>query len=325
VNHRERIEAVLSGARPDRPAVALWRHFPVDDQTPESLAAATVNFQISYDFDLVKVTPASSFCLKDWGVADVWEGNPEGTRTYTQRVIHSPQDWGKLQPLDPGRGQLGAQIKCLELIRSALGPTVPVIQTIFSPLSQAKNLVGGENLIIHLRRHPDALRAGLQIISETTRRFVEAAMQTGIDGIFYAVQHAQYGLLTEAEYTIFGHDDDLAILEPAQKAWLNVLHLHGEQVMFDMFLGYPVHVMNWHDLETPPSLSEAQSRFPGVVCGGLRQWDTMALGTPEVVRREAHSAIAATSGQRFILGTGCVTPIIAPRANLLAARQSVED
>ena len=51
----------------DRPPVALWRHFPVDDQSPETLAAATLDFQHHYGFDLVKVTPASSFSIKGLG------------------------------------------------------------------------------------------------------------------------------------------------------------------------------------------------------------------------------------------------------------------
>ncbi len=82
MNHRARIEACLSGAPMDRPPVALWRHFPVDDQSPATLAAATANFQRTYDFDLVKVTPSSSFCLRDWGIKDEWRGAPEGTREY---------------------------------------------------------------------------------------------------------------------------------------------------------------------------------------------------------------------------------------------------
>ncbi len=198
--------AVLAGELPDRTPVALWRHFPVDDQSPDSLAAAVVNFQTTYDFDLVKVTPASSFCIKDWGAEDQWEGNPEGTRGYTRRVIQEPQDWEKLQPLDPGRGHLSAQLECLRLIRAQLGPDVPVIQTIFSPLSQAKNLVGGDRLIVHLRRWPEALKAGLNTIAASTSRFVEAALATGIDGVFYAVQHAQFGLLTPGEYAEFGRE-----------------------------------------------------------------------------------------------------------------------
>jgi hypothetical protein len=34
LNHRARLEACLTGQIPDRAPVALWRHFPVDDQTP---------------------------------------------------------------------------------------------------------------------------------------------------------------------------------------------------------------------------------------------------------------------------------------------------
>ena len=99
MSHRRRIEACLAGEKLDRSPVALWRHFPVDDQDPHRLAEATLEFQSLYDFDLVKVTPASSFCIKDWGVEDRWTGNPEGTRDYTRRAVHRPEDWARLRPL----------------------------------------------------------------------------------------------------------------------------------------------------------------------------------------------------------------------------------
>jgi uroporphyrinogen decarboxylase len=47
-----------------------------------------------------------------------------------------------------------------------------------------------------------------------TRRFTEAALETGISGIFYAVQHAQFGLLSRQEYQQFGRAYDLQVLEP---------------------------------------------------------------------------------------------------------------
>src|SRR5690349_10544134 len=139
--HRERIETTLQGKKPDRTPIALWRHFPVDDQRPETLAAATLNFQQTYDFDIVKVTPASSFAVRDWGVEDTWKGHTEGTREYTKRVIQQPQDWEKLQVLDPIRSaHLSAQLACLRIIRANLSPETPLLQTVFNPLSQAKNL-----------------------------------------------------------------------------------------------------------------------------------------------------------------------------------------
>jgi len=323
--HKERLMACIGGEKMERPPVALWRHFPVDDQTPEGLALATIHFQQTYDFDFVKVTPSSSFCLRDWGVQDKWLGSTEGVRDYTTRPVQQPLDWFKLKPLDPRQGWLGKQLECLRLIKHALGNEVPIIQTIFSPLSQAKNLAGSEQLIVHIRRYPEAVQNALQIITETTRRFVAACAECGIDGIFYAVQHAQYSLLSDKEYLQWGAACDKIILEEAGHFWLNVLHLHGSEVMFKLFTDYPVQVLNWHDQETQPSLAEAQQHFKGVVCGGLRQWKTMALGTPEDVAAEAKAAIEATQGQRFILGTGCVTPIITPHGNLISARRSVEN
>jgi len=130
LKHRERLEASMSGLDIDRVPVALWRHFPVDDQNPNLLAQATIEFQRTFDFDLVKVTPASSYCLKDWGVQDVWKGSTEGTREYRKRVIEDPEDWYRLPVLDPSKGYLAEQIDCLKIIVKELGSDVPIIQTI---------------------------------------------------------------------------------------------------------------------------------------------------------------------------------------------------
>ncbi|MGA9533841.1 MAG: hypothetical protein WBR18_14070, partial [Anaerolineales bacterium] len=142
VSKRQRLDAAIAGEVADRPPVALWRHFPVDDQDPSTLTRSVVAYQREFDFDFVKVTPASSFCLKDWGSDDRWEGATEGTRTYTHRAIDKASDWAALRPLPADVGQLGEQLDCLEAIIAELGPDVPVIQTVFSPLSQAKNLAG---------------------------------------------------------------------------------------------------------------------------------------------------------------------------------------
>ena len=322
MTQQNRIEKCLMGDVPDKTPIALWRHFPVDDQTPDGLAGAVIDFQKLFNFDLVKVTPSSSFCIKDWGVEDEWRGNSEGTREYTRRIINSPDDWIKLQPLDPYKGALRDQLTCLKMICDELGPDLPVLQTIFSPLAQAKNLVGGQMLLVHLRQYPEAIQMGLKTIAESTRRFIEAACHLGISGIFYAVQHASYRLLSIDEYVKFGRGYDLELLEVVSEKWLNMLHLHGEDIMFKLFSNYPVQVINWHDRETFPNLAEGQSLFPGVVCGGLQRVNTMELGSPEHVYSEARDSILETNERRFILGTGCVLSITTPRANILAAIKS---
>ena len=319
--HRERIQAAIKGEMIDRPPVALWRHFPVDDQSPETLANATLHFQTNYDFDLVKVTPASSFSVKDWGVDDEWVGDTEGTRRYTQRAINDARDWESLPLLEPSAPHLAGQLACLRLIRNQLGPDTPLLQTIFSPLAQAKNLAGNDKLLEHLRNRPSSVLKGLKTIADSTRRFVEAARGTGIDGIFYAVQHAQANILSYEEYKLFGLLFDMQSIGPARDLWCNMLHLHGNQVHFELVDELPFQIVNWHDRESHPSLVEAQKIFAGAVCGGMRQ-DTLVYRDRAQVQEEAADAIQQTGGKLFILGTGCVVPVIASHGNILAARTS---
>jgi uroporphyrinogen decarboxylase len=322
--HRERIQVCLNGEKTDRVPVALWRHFPVDDQNPEMLAAAALHFQSVYDFDIVKVTPASSFAVKDWGVDDQWTGDSEGSRKYIKRVINHPRDWESLPELSPAAPHLAAQLECLRLIRNGLGADTPMIQTIFNPLSQAKNLAGNETLLAHLREHPEAVMKGLETIARTTTKFIEAAMETGIDGVFYAVQHAQAEMLTLDEYKKFALPYDQQVLEPTKELWCNLLHLHGKEIYFSLLRLMNFQIVNWHDRETYPSLAEARDLFRHItLCGGLRQ-DSLVLESPAEIERDARDAIEQTKGQRFILGTGCVTHITASHGNLMTVRKIVE-
>ena len=322
---RERLQATVKGRPVDRPAVALWRHFPGDDQRPDDLAAAALTWQAQYDWDFIKVSPSSSFCLVDWGVEDRWVGGDEGTREYTRRVVHRPEDWAELPVLDLRRaGRLGGQLRCLERIGEAVGREIPFIQTVFSPLSQAKNLSGNDRLLVHLRQAPELVRAGLEAITETTIRFIEACKRTGIAGIYYAVSMAAYGLMNEAEYRAYGEPYDRRILAAVEECWFNMIHIHGNDVMFDLVASYPGQALNWHDRETPPSLAEGMRRFPGAVSGGLARWDDLLRADPNDVRERCTDAIRQTGGQRLILSSGCVAPVNAPFSNLRAVRQAVE-
>ncbi|MGH7753714.1 MAG: uroporphyrinogen decarboxylase family protein, partial [Gemmatimonadales bacterium] len=68
MTRRERLRAAVSGAEIDRPPVSLWRHFPQEDARADSLAAAHVRFFHTYQWDFLKVTPASGYYGDDWGL-----------------------------------------------------------------------------------------------------------------------------------------------------------------------------------------------------------------------------------------------------------------
>ena len=316
LTHRERMERVISGEKPDRIPISFWRHFPVDDQTPEGLAKAVIGFQKHYDFDFVKVTPSSSFCLYDWGARDFWRGNSEGTRDYLEPVICSADDFGKITVLDPTKGKLNEQLNCLALISETLPESTPFIQTVFSPLAQLKNLVGKINIGYFIRCFPSEALTLLKNISETTIRFIEECKKRNIDGVFYAIQQATYDQLSENEYINFGKKFDLQILSAANDLWLNILHIHGTKIMFDLVKDYPCQILNWHDRETSPTLKEAKLSTDKVLCGGLSRIETMVLGDKTVIKDEIMDAIQQTASIKFILSTGCVLLLTTPQGNI---------
>lgn len=318
---RNRLETTIAGQQTDRPPVALWRHWPGDDQDARALAAAHIKWQQDYDWDFVKVSPASSFCLVDWGVKDEWRGHPEGTRTYTKRAVSTPDDWTRLKVLNPDEGMLAVQIETLTRLQDVFKDEIPYIATIFSPLAQAKNLAGKERALSHMRSDPDRFLKGLETITESTLRYVEAAKATGISGIFYATQHARYALMNQAEYQTFGEPFDEHILDAASDLWLNVLHLHGtDDVIFDLIADYDVPVLNWHDQDCDVSLGAGLQQIAGAASGGVSR-ETMHLGTPQEVVGEARTAMAETKGERLILGTGCVIMTNTPLRNIRALRE----
>jgi uroporphyrinogen decarboxylase len=327
MNKRERLEKAINGEAVDRVPVALWRHFPGDDQRSADLARSVIEFQKTYDWDFVKVTPANNASVTDYGLQDEWRGNVDGTREVTKRVIKKSLDWTELRSLDPSRGELAKHLESLRMINDGLADSdVPIIATVFSPLTQAKHLAGNTLLLRHLRTYPDRLKSALNVLTENTLRFIDALKRLSISGVFYAVQHASYDVLSEDEYRNFGVPYDMKILESlSPKWWFNVMHLHGQTPMFKLCGNYPVQVVNWHDRETEPDLAIGKTLVRGAVCGGLSQWDDLHQSTPAALRETIREAINKTNGRRFILSTGCVSLVTTPLSNLRTVRQSVEN
>ncbi len=312
------MEALLGNAPLDQIPVSFWRHFPVDDQDAGKLAAATVQFQNTFNFDFIKVSPASSFCIQDWGVMDTWKGNPEGTREYIGGVISTPDDWSKLKVLDPNQGSLGRQLECLRLLKKEYGSGVPIIQTVFSPLAQAKHLVENGKLLCHLRQYPQEVASGLSVIAKSTEAFISACKDIGIDGIYYAIQFGSHDLLGKHEFEAFQASFDRSLFPAMREFWLNVGHIHGANIMAEEIAAqdYPMHIINWHDRETEPDLRKGREMFRRVVSGGLGRMEPMLLGDTPQIKTLIDDAFEQTGGRDFVLGTGCVLMQASPYGNI---------
>lgn len=318
MDHWQRIEAAIAGTATDRVPVALWRHFPVDDQDPGKLAAHTIAYQRAWDFDLVKFMPSGTYGIEDWGATTAFEGAENGARVVKQVGLQEPEDWRRLAKLDVRKGVYGAQNAALATAAKELKGAAPILQTVFSPLTTARKLAG-EATLQHLRQHPDALEAGLKTITEVTIAFGEEALKAGAHGFFFATQLATTDVLTPAEYDRFGKRWDLEFFNAFKgRTRIDMLHLHGMNPMFDALAGYPVGLVNWHDRLTAPTLKAGAGRFKGAVVGGVEELGLLVKGSEAEVRAQVRDAIAQTGGRRLLVGPGCVAGIAAPEHNIRA-------
>ncbi len=323
MSHWERVRAALKGEETDRVPISLWRHWPVEDETPQGLAAATLRWQRDYDFDLIKLTPTGTYGIEDWGAETTYVPNDHGVRTIVQYGVTSVDQWPGLEQLHVTRGYLGNQIAGVRLAAEELRDSVPILQTVFSPLTTARKLAG-DRIFADLRLQAEAFKSGLKIIAETTARFALESIRVGAHGVFFATQCATYRLLTKAEYREFGETYDRIVLDAIRpEAQIILIHAHGQDIMFDLVASYPANAISWHDRITWPSLKEARERFSGLLVGGINEWQTLLKGPPAAIQAEIQDAIAQTGRRRYMVGPGCVLSINTPPSHIRAAREAV--
>jgi uroporphyrinogen decarboxylase len=324
MSHRRRIENALAGRQTDRLPFGFWWHFPNCDRSPRRLAELSLALQEKLDLDFIKFSPYGLYSVVDWGVTLNVRG---GTQPPVQAhyPITKPDDWRKLRRF---RGTEGEYLVLLEAQRIALcemRERVPLVQTVFSPLTSCLKMAGGETLLAHIRQVPEAVHAGLAIVTETTRRFAAEAVARGADGLFFATQTANEGYLTRAEYVAFAKPYDRLVLEAVvDRSWFNILHLHGPGAMFDQVLDYPVQAFNYHDREAGPPLSAVRKTTGKCLIGGIAENTTLVRGTPAEVDAQVRDAWRQVDRRGLILGPGCVASHDAPAANVLQLRKSVE-
>ena len=321
----ERVRAAIKGEETDRVAAALWRHFPVDDMTAEGLVNKTLAFQKQYDWDLIKFTPTGTYSIMDWGAETAWQPNNMGVRTVVKCGVNSAAEWHSLPKQDATKGFIGQQNRALSMLAKEVKGETPILQTVFSPLTTARKLAG-ERIFTDLRTNSKLFKEGLETITEVTIQFALEAIKSGADGIFFATQTGTYRLLNKAEYQEFGEAYDRRVLDAVKgKAEILMIHIHGEDTMYDLLANNPVNAVNWHDRITAPTLKGGRSQFSGLLAGGVNEWNTLITGPAQAIEAEVQDAIQQTNGRGLMIAPGCVVPQHAPEENLMIVRKAVEN
>jgi len=320
---KARVRAALSLERPDRPPAAWWGHTYREEWSPRNLAAVTVARQREYGWDFVKLQPRACCFAQAFGREYRPSEDFRSAPVVVSPPVTTPDEWLRLPSADATAPSLLGQVEALRLIVEELGPSVPVIQTVFSPLTVAGYMVDEDRrwMAGQLREHPGEVGAALQRIAGALADFAALSVKTGAAGIFYAISgYASADLLTVEEYERLALPHDLSVLARIPNdAWFNVLHLCGPRIHFGLVSALRSHAVSWSVHEPGnPSLAEGRSRSGRAVMGGIDQIHTLVEGTPEAVLEETRAAVSSTDGVGLLLAPGCSVPPEAPKENLRA-------
>ena len=308
--------------------LSLWKHHPVVDRTPEGLAQAEIDFHRLLDHDLMKISFFGHYPCIDFGCTAVYEGEISGSTTLTSAAINDVSDWETIEPLDVNSGELGNQIRAVELIQKYAHGVVPTMATVFDPAMVADK-ISDKNLTKYADEHPEILKDALDLIADVMIDFARATIDAGADGIFLASQHSTQSSVTDAQYKEFVYPYDLKLITRLRgKAKFIVLHLHAreenEEIRFDKIAKTPgVDAINWEDQSSALSLKQGKKRFRGATLGGIDHNGIFRTGSPEEAQKQVLDAMTEAGPDRLIIAPGCVITVDTPEENIAAVRDAV--
>jgi uroporphyrinogen decarboxylase len=306
----ERVSAVLSGRRPDRPPVSFWHHFPPGEHRGRPAVDAHLRHLRRWNLDFLKVMNDTGF--------------PRPSREF---VVQSSRDLAAIPEIAGDEPAFEMELDILGELRKEVGPDVPMIVTVFNAWASLRRLCGPETDVhappkvdgddvkdqvmaaVH-REDSAAVRAVLANYGRGLSAFSRAAVEAGADGIFLSVRD---DWVPPGVYDADVMPSDLEVLRGAREGTFSALHICGKAVDFGRFTKYPAHVLNWADRYGGPSIAEACKMTDKPLSGGVDNLNTLPNGTPEQVAAEVRDALSQAGDHPVMVTPGCTyDPLAVP-------------
>lgn len=303
----QRIFNTVQGKHVEKQAFTFWTHLPAYDLDPTKLALATYDFYRKYNIDLIKTMDNGMYPIEDYGCRiDYSEIVYGGAAKLVYTPIGKSADLSKIRRLKiEDTFALKRELVSLkQLVDLTKGEQVPILFTVFSPLTTLNKLTDGKAIHYIAKGLGTQVHHALGAICETTIDLVTEALQFGASGIFLASQMSRYEICSEEIYREYGRYYDVKILESVSPGYLRALHAHGTGIMYDLLKDYPCEIFNWHVGETEPDLKTAALSGKCLMAGLVRT-DVTHSDLP-ALKKQICDSIDLFHGYKQIIAPGCV-------------------
>ena len=240
----------------------------------------------------------------------------------TATPMRTPADWAHAPRCDAAFFE--ASIRVAEGLVNAAKDEALVIMTLYSPFMCAAQLAGAETLAMHLRENPDAVRKGLEIMTDNVLTLVRGCRRVGVDGFYVSSQGGEAFRFPGTEiFRQYIKPTDLAVWDEVKSCVFNILHIcdyAGPYADLTPFLDYGGHVINCSLAlgDRTFSAKHVAEMFGRPFMGGLERLGVIATGSMDDIRQAAEGVLAEAP-DRFILAADCTIPSSTPWEQLKIA------
>ncbi len=190
----ERVLLTLKGEETDRIpvcslAIGVARQmtgasFPAFSTDSEVAAEAMLYANRMVGDDIFLCFTDLSVEAADFGQEIVYPTNTTAHPNYENPLIKEPSDYGRLQRVAPSSGKrMGAYLDVCSKLVQKVGQEQPVLGFVYGPLGVLGMMRGMEKLYMDVLEHPDAVKEGLEIVTDVLVQFVKDQYSRGVAGV----------------------------------------------------------------------------------------------------------------------------------------------
>lgn len=329
MNGRERVEALAKGSEIDRTPICGWYHMPLVDRNIGDFTRELINSSNFNHWDFIKIMTNGHYYTEAFGGEISF--STELTKWYGEiekYPIITADDAENLPVLDIDNPVFSRELEVVKILKDYYKDTVPLIGTIFNPLTAVQECVGSldaEPIKRLMKEAPEALHKALEAMTLTNMKYMDALFEEGIDGIFLANQYSMSHLITDKQYEEFCAPYEKRIVDHCKgKTWFNMAHAHGSRnLRMEPYYAYDddvIQAINWENCPTGvpeeevTSIKEVREKTNKIIIAGIDQNQDMNSLTNDreavkaLIIKRFQTALKENGSNRFIFGPGCALP-----------------
>lgn len=327
----ERIQAALSGKRPDKTPIMLHNFMMAVNEAgytmeqfrndPRVIAECFIRAVEKYQYDGVVVDIDTVTLAGACGV-NIDFPKTEPARSH-EGILASLAEVDLLKPVDI-QSYRYANIWCeaVALLKAHFKDEIYIRGNCDqAPFSLATMLRGVENMMIDLcLEEEESIFALLDYCYEATSQFIKMMKEAGADMVSNGDSPAGPSMLSPDMYGRFALPYEKKVCKYAHELEIPyLLHICGNtDIIIDQMITCRADVLEL-DYKTNIHLAKEKMRGTTVFAGNIDPAGVLAFGTPQLVREKTSELLNIfKDNPRFILNAGCAIPSTTPSENLFA-------